>query len=66
MSRGSILERNSGNGGYMMPVQRLTAAKSLDAVSDSGKIFLLDAAAGAYAISLATALESGTHFQLIV
>jgi len=66
MARGSILERNSGNGGYLLPVQRVTGTKSLDAVSDSGKVFLLDAAGGAYSISLPTTLESGTHYKLII
>ena len=37
MARGSILEQNSGNGGYLLPVERVTAAKTLDAVKDSGK-----------------------------
>ena len=66
MARGSILEKNSGNGGYLLPVERVTAAKTLDAVKDSGKIFLLDAADGAYSIDLPTTLEVGTQYKLIV
>ena len=66
MARGSILEKNSGNGGYLLPVERVTAAKTLDAVKDSGKIFLLDAAGGAYSIDLPTTLEVGTQYKLIV
>ena len=66
MARGSILERNSGNGGYLLPVEKITAAKTLDAVTDSGKTFLLDAAGGAYSITLPTTLEVGTQYKLIV
>jgi len=39
MARGSILERNSGNGGYLLPVQKISEAITLDAISDSGKVF---------------------------
>jgi hypothetical protein len=65
MARGSILEKNSGNGGYLLPVEKISAAKSLDAVSDSGKIFVVANAGSAYSISLPTTLEVGTQYKLI-
>ena len=65
MARGSILEKNSGNGGYLLPVEKLTAAKTLDAVKDSGKILLVANAGSAYSITLPTTLEVGTQYKLI-
>jgi hypothetical protein len=65
MARGSILEKNSGNGGYLLPVEKISAAKSLDAVSDSGKIFVVANAGSAYDIDLPTTLEVGTQYKLI-
>lgn len=65
MARGSILEKNSGNGGYMLPVEKISAAKSLDAVSDSGKIFVVANAGSGYSITLPTTLEVGTQYKLI-
>ena len=65
MARGSILEKNSGNGGYLIPVEKISAAKTLDAVSDSGKIFVVANAGSAYSITLPTTLEVGTQYKLI-
>ena len=65
MARGSILEQNSGNGGYLLPVEKLTAAKTLDAVKDSGKVFIVANAGSAYSITLPTTLEVGTQYKLI-
>ena len=65
MARGSILERNSGNGGYLLPVLKISAAKSLDAIDDSGKVFIVANAGSAYSISLPTTLEVGTQYKLI-
>jgi hypothetical protein len=65
MARGSILEKNSGNGGYLLPVEKISAAKSLDAVSDSGKIFVVANAGSGYSITLPTTLEVGTQYKLI-
>ena len=65
MARGSILEKNSGNGGYLLPVEKISAAKSLDAVSDSGKIFVVANAGSAYDIDLPTTLEVGTQYKHI-
>ena len=65
MAKGSILEKNSGNGGYLLPVQKLTAAKTLDAVKDSGKVLIVANAGSAYEITLPTALEVGTQYKLI-
>ena len=50
------LNRNSGNGGMLIPVEFVNGAKTLEAVKDSGKVFTLDAAGGAYSITLPTAL----------
>ena len=65
MARGSILEKNSGNGGYLLPVLKISAAKSLDAIDDSGKVFIVANAGSAYSISLPTTLEVGTQYKLI-
>ena len=65
MARGSILERNSGNGGYLLPVLKISAAKTLDAIDDSGKVFIVANAGSAYSISLPTTLEVGTQYKLI-
>ena len=65
MARGSILERNSGNGGYLLPVLKISAAKSLDAIDDSGKVFIVANAGSAYSITLPTTLEVGTQYKLI-
>ena len=65
MARGSILEKNSGNGGYLLPVEKLTAAKTLDAVKDSGKVLIVANAGSAYEITLPTTLEVGTQYKLI-
>ena len=59
MARGSILEQNSGNGGYLLPVEKISAAKTLDAITDSGKIFVVANAGSAYSITLPTTLEVG-------
>ena len=65
MARGSILAKNSGNGGYLLPVEKISAAKTLDAVSDSGKIFVVANAGSGYSITLPTTLEVGTQYKLI-
>jgi hypothetical protein len=65
MARGSILEQNSGNGGYLLPVEKISAAKTLDAITDSGKIFVVANAGSAYSITLPTTLEVGTQYKLI-
>ena len=65
MARGSILERNSGNGGYLLPVLKISAAKTLDAIDDSGKVFIVANAGSAYSITLPTTLEVGTQYKLI-
>ena len=65
MARGSIIERNSGNGGYLLPVLKVSAAKTLDAIDDSGKVFVVANAGSAYSITLPTTLEVGTQYKLI-
>ncbi len=48
-------------------VEMITAARTLDA-NDSGKVFMLDSAGGAYSITLPTATsgEDGTYYKLVV
>jgi len=65
MARGSILEKNSGAGGYLLPVETVTAAVTLDAVKDSGKTLVVSNAGSAYSITLPTTLEIGTQYKLI-
>ena len=65
MARGSILERNSGNGGYLLPVQKISEAITLDAISDSGKVFVVANAGSAYNITLPSTLEVGTQYKFI-
>ena len=43
----------------------LTAAKTLTK-DDSGKVFFVDSAAGAYEITLPTSLEAGLYYKFIV
>ena len=50
------LNRNSGNGGMLIPVEFVNGAKTLEAVKDSGKVFTLDAAGGAYSITYVHAM----------
>ena len=68
MARASYLEENSGaTYGMKKKVEKITAARTLTN-DDSGKIFMLDSAGGAYAITLPTAAtgEDGVHYKFIV
>jgi hypothetical protein len=68
MARASYLEQNSGaTFGHKKKVEKITAARTLTN-DDSGKVFMLDSAGGAYAITLPTAAtgEDGVYYKFIV
>ena len=66
--RSSYLEQNSGaTYGHKKKVEKITAARTLTN-GDSGKVFMLDSAGGAYSITLPTAAtgEDGVYYKFIV
>ncbi len=64
--RSAYLEQNSGiTAGVKKKVENITAARTLTA-DDSGKVFMLDSAGGAYSITLPTSLEDGMYYKFIV
>ena len=67
MARASHLEENSGVSGHKKKVEKITAARTLGN-GDSGKVFMLDSAGGAYSITLPTASsgEEGVYYKFIV
>ena len=67
MARASHLEENSGVSGHKKKVEKITAARTLGN-GDSGKVFMLDSAGGAYSITLPTAAtgEDGVYYKFIV
>lgn len=68
MARASYLEQNSGaTFGHKKKVEKITAARTLTN-DDSGKVFMLDSAGGAYSITLPTAAnaEQGIYYKFIV
>ena len=68
MARASLLEQNSGaTYGHKKKVEKITAARTLTN-DDSGKVFMLDSAGGAYSITLPTAssAEEGIYYKFIV
>jgi hypothetical protein len=71
MARASYLEQNSGNTfGHKLKVEPVKVARTLTN-DDSGKVFMLDSAGGAYSITLptaagATAGEQGVYYKFIV
>lgn len=68
MARASYLEQNSGaTFGHKKKVEKITAARTLTN-DDSGKVFMLDSAGGAYSITLPTAAtgEDGVYYKFIV
>jgi len=68
MARASYLNENSGNtGGHKLKVEPIKAARTLTN-DDSGKVFMLDSAGGAYSITLPTAAsgEQGIYYKFIV
>ena len=64
--RSAFLENNSGvSAGVKKKVENVTVARTLTN-DDSGKVFMLDSAGGAYAVTLPTALEDGVYYKLVV
>ena len=66
--RSDYLNENSGSTfGLKKKVERITAARTLTN-DDSGKVFMLDSAGGAYEITLPTASsgEAGVYYKFIV
>tara|TARA_R100000700_G_scaffold39634_1_gene52911 strand:+ start:5485 stop:5916 length:432 start_codon:yes stop_codon:yes gene_type:complete len=65
--RAATREKNSGKGGFLKKIEPITVARTLTA-ADSGKVFMLSSADGAYAITLPTASSGvdGIHYKFIV
>ena len=68
MARASYLNENSGSTfGHKLKVEPIKAARTLTN-DDSGKVFMLSSAGGAYSITLPTAAnaEQGIYYKFIV
>tara|TARA_R100000353_G_scaffold25626_1_gene21869 strand:- start:190 stop:621 length:432 start_codon:yes stop_codon:yes gene_type:complete len=65
--RAATREKNSGKGGFLKKIEPITVARTLTS-ADSGKVFMLSSAGGAYAITLPTASSGvdGIHYKFIV
>jgi len=65
--RAATREKNSGKGGFLKKIEPITVARTLTA-ADSGKVFMLSSAGGAYSITLPTAASGvdGIHYKFIV
>ena len=64
--RSALLEQNSGvTAGVKKKVETVTEARTLTN-DESGKVFMLDSAGGAYAVTLPTALEDGVYWKFVV
>jgi hypothetical protein len=64
--RSAFLEQNSGvTAGFKKKVENVTVAITLTS-DDSGKVFMLDSAGGAYSVTLPTALEDGVYYKFVV
>jgi len=64
--RSAFLEQNSGvTAGVKKKVENVTEARTLTN-DESGKVFMLDSAGGAYAVTLPTALEDGVYWKFVV
>ena len=64
--RSALLEQNSGvTAGVKKKVETVTEARTLTN-DESGKVFMLDSAGGAYSITLPTALEDGVYYKFVV
>ena len=65
--RAATREKNSGKGGFLQNIEPITVARTLTE-ADSGKIFMLSSAGGAYSVTLPTAATGveGLHYKLIV
>ena len=62
MSRTRLGSRGSFSG---QVVEKITAAETVTN-GDSGKVFLLDSAGGAYSITMPTTLKAGVNYKFIV
>tara|TARA_A100001391_G_scaffold204235_1_gene199174 strand:+ start:2092 stop:2523 length:432 start_codon:yes stop_codon:yes gene_type:complete len=65
--RAATREKNSGKGGFLKKIEPITVARTL-VEADSGKVFMLSSAGGAYEITLPTASTGvdGCHYKFIV
>ena len=65
--RAATREKNSGKGGFLHKVEPITVARTLTE-ADSGKVFMVSSAGGAYSITLPTAATGvdGCHYKFIV
>ena len=65
--RAATREKNSGKGGFLKKIEPITVARTLTS-ADSGKVFMLSSAGGAYSITLPTAASGvdGIHYKFIV
>ncbi len=64
--RSAFLEQNSGvTAGVKKKVETVLAARTLTN-DESGKVFMLDSAGGAYAVTLPTVLEDGVYWKFVV
>lgn len=65
--RAATREKNSGKGGFLQKIEPITVARTL-VEADSGKVFMLSSADGAYQITLPTASTGvdGCHYKFIV
>ena len=65
--RAATREKNSGKGGFLKKIEPITVARTL-VEADSGKVFMLSSADGAYQITLPTASTGvdGCHYKFIV
>jgi|TARA_R100001460_G_scaffold66300_1_gene106713 hypothetical protein len=65
--RAATREKNSGKGGFLQKIEPITVARTLTE-ADSGKVFMLSSADGAYSITLPTAATGvdGCHYKFIV
>ena len=65
--RAATREKNSGKGGFLQKIEPITVARTLTA-ADSGKVFMLSSAGGAYSVTLPTAASGvdGIYYKFIV
>ena len=65
--RAATREKNSGKGGFLQKIEPITVARTLTA-ADSGKVFMLSSAGGAYSVTLPTASSGvdGIYYKFIV
>jgi hypothetical protein len=64
--RSAFLEQNSGvTAGVKKKVETVLAARTLTN-DESGKVFMLDSAGGAYAVTLPLTLEDGVYWKFVV